>query len=277
MKRGCALLEERGDALGEVGGAGRLLLQLAPRARAAPRASRRRRGRTGASSSRSRGSAASRRSPPPRRRARRAGRPRRPRRRAPTRGLRRRSSVVRRHPVERAREAEQPVDEPRAAGVGDEADADEAGDERGGVARDPEVAGGCEREPGAGAGAVDGGDDGLLERRGSGGCSGGRSARAGRGSSPATSWNSFRSWPEQKPRPAPVITTARTSGVARLLERGAQGRVQGRVEGVEHLRPVERDRQDGAVARGEHFAHGASLKGQAKSARTRPIASGASR
>src|SRR5215207_8419770 len=28
------------------------------------------------------------------------------------------------------------------------------------------------------------------------------------------SWNSFRSWPEQKPRPAPVITTARISGLA---------------------------------------------------------------
>ena len=31
---------------------------------------------------------------------------------------------------------------------------------------------------------------------------------------PGASWNSFRSWPEQKPRPAPVITTARTSGAA---------------------------------------------------------------
>src|SRR5215204_2354643 len=30
--------------------------------------------------------------------------------------------------------------------------------------------------------------------------------------SPAPSWNSFRSWPTQKPRPAPVRTTARTSG-----------------------------------------------------------------
>ena len=30
--------------------------------------------------------------------------------------------------------------------------------------------------------------------------------------SPAASWNSVRSWPTQKPRPAPVSTTARTAG-----------------------------------------------------------------
>ena len=48
-----------------------------------------------------------------------------------------------------------------------------------------------------------------------------------RGSSPGTSWNSFRSCPEQKPRPAPVITTARTSGSRRLLERRAQARRAG--------------------------------------------------
>ena len=35
--------------------------------------------------------------------------------------------------------------------------------------------------------------------------------------SPAPSWNSVRSWPTQKPRPAPVTTTARTDGSAASL------------------------------------------------------------
>ena len=63
----------------------------------------------------------------------------------------------------------------------------------------------------------------------------------------------------------------------RLLERGPKGGMQRGVEGVEDLGPVERDRQDRAVARRQHLAHAASLKRQAKSARTRSIASGASR
>ena len=62
-----------------------------------------------------------------------------------------------------------------------------------------------------------------------------------------------------------------------LLERSVERGVQRRVEGVEHFRPVERDRQDGAVPRGQHFTHGESLKRHANNARTRPIASGASR
>ena len=43
---------------------------------------------------------------------------------------------------------------------------------------------------------------------------------------------------------------------ARLLERVAQPRMQRSVERVEDVRPVERDRENGAVALGQHFAHG---------------------
>ena len=56
------------------------------------------------------------------------------------------------------------MDEPRAAGVGDQPDPDESRDEGRGVGGDPDVAGTREREPGAGDRAVDRGDDRLLER-----------------------------------------------------------------------------------------------------------------
>src|SRR5581483_8891349 len=67
------------------------------------------------------------------------------------------------HPLERAGGAEETCQEPRAARVRDETDADECRDERRRLGRDPQVARAREREAGAGRGAVDGGDDGLLE------------------------------------------------------------------------------------------------------------------
>ena len=66
--------------------------------------------------------------------------------------------------------------------------------------------------------------------------------------SSATSRNSVRSWPAQKPRPAPVITTARTSGSAASTSACRQRGVQRGVERVEHLGAVQRDRQHRAVA-----------------------------
>ena len=48
-------------------------------------------------------------------------------------------------------------------------------------------------------------------------------------------------------------------GVARLLERGAERLVHRPVERVEDVRPVERDREDGAVAAGLDLGHGATL------------------
>ena len=47
-------------------------------------------------------------------------------------------------------------------------------------------------------------------------------------------------------------------GVASLLQRGRKRRVHRAVEGVEHLRPVERDRLDGAVARDLDLGHRSS-------------------
>src|SRR6476619_238562 len=63
---------------------------------------------------------------------RRGSRSRRPgslRRRAPGKRLVRLQLAIRAHPLERAREAEQPVEEPGATGIGHEADAGESGDE----------------------------------------------------------------------------------------------------------------------------------------------------
>src|SRR4029453_15416595 len=42
--------------------------------------------------------------------------------------------------------------------------------------------------------------------------------------SPAASRNSVRSWPTQKPRPAPVITTARTSSLLASFRAAARAR-----------------------------------------------------
>ena len=112
----------------------------------------------------------------------------------------------------KARDApEQPVEEVRPSRVGHEADADEAGDEARVVGSDADVAHARQREPGARAHTVDGGDDGLLQRAD-------REhvrvvALAERVADIGLySENSFRSWPAEKPRPAPVSTTARTSG-----------------------------------------------------------------
>ena len=92
---------------------------------------------------------------------------------------------VRRHPLERAREAEQAVDEPRAARVGDEADADEAGHESGGVARRS----GCRtpqasESPAPAHGPFTAAITGFSSAADQRGCSGGRSPRAARGSIP---------------------------------------------------------------------------------------------
>ena len=71
---------------------------------------------------------------------------------------------VRDHPLERLRVSEQPVYEPRPAGVGNEPDPDEPRNEGRRVGGDPDVARTGEREPRTGDGAVDRGDDRLFER-----------------------------------------------------------------------------------------------------------------
>src|SRR5438046_1662745 len=64
----------------------------------------------------------------------------------PLEGLRRRELAVRRHPLEGSRLAEQAADEEGAARIGNEADADESGDEGRGLGRDAKVAGAGERD-----------------------------------------------------------------------------------------------------------------------------------
>jgi hypothetical protein len=66
--------------------------------------------------------------------------------------------------LETIHESEKTVDEPGSASVGDQADPDEAGHERSVGRDDPYVASARERQAGAGAGAVDRREHGLLER-----------------------------------------------------------------------------------------------------------------
>ena len=153
---------------------------------------------------------------------------------------------VLRQPLERTRRADQPRHEPRGARVGDEPDPDERGHEARRVGRDAEVARAGEREAGAGSGAVHGRDDGLLERAD----------------------------PEDRPVVAAAEAVADVAGglaelrqvlpdaeaaagagdddrahlrPLRLLQRLAEARVHGAVERVQHVRAVERDRENAAV------------------------------
>src|SRR5207344_522355 len=72
--------------------------------------------------------------------------------------------TVRDHPLERTREAEQAVEEPRAPGVGHEPDAHATRNERRRGGADADVARAGERETRSGDRAVDRGHHGLLER-----------------------------------------------------------------------------------------------------------------
>ena len=167
--------------------------------------------------------------------------------------------AVRRHPLERPREPEQPMDEPRAAGVRDEADPDEPGDEGRRVRRDPEVARAGEREARARRCAVDGGDDGLLERADEADVRVVRLLerlvdRAG------DLAELLQVLAGAEPLAGARDDDAADRGVLRLVERLPQGGVEVAVERVVDLRPVERDREDGAVRLGEHLVgHGGSL------------------
>ena len=65
---------------------------------------------------------------------------------------------------------------------------------------------------------------------------------------PGSSWNSRRSWPAQKPRPAPVRTTARIAGSAASRERRGEPLVHRPVDRVVDVRAVECDRENRAFA-----------------------------
>ena len=73
--------------------------------------------------------------------------------------------------------------------------------------------------------------------------------------SPGSSRNSVRSWPTQKPRPAPVSTTARTAGSPASSSAAPRRLVHRGVEGVQHVGTIERDRQHRPVAARLHLRH----------------------
>ena len=66
--------------------------------------------------------------------------------------------------------------------------------------------------------------------------------------SPGASRNSVRSCPTQKPRPAPVRTTARISGSRASFSASPSALCIVAVEGVEDVGAVQRDREDAALA-----------------------------
>ena len=65
--------------------------------------------------------------------------------------------------------------------------------------------------------------------------------------SPASSLNSFRSWPTQNRARRPVRTTDAHVGCPSLLERGAKPGLHRGVEGVQDVGAVQRDREHAAV------------------------------
>ena len=132
--------------------------------------------------------------------------------------------------------------------VGDQADLREGLDERRSFGGEHDVAGEGEVGARARGDAVDRAHDRLLQSAGSRGRSGCSwratiSPRSGPAASPS-GITSARSWPAQKARPAPVSRTAR---IARRPPRPAARAVQllghARVEAVQDVRAIERDRQ----------------------------------
>ena len=105
--------------------------------------------------------------------------------------------AVRRHPLERTRRPEQPVQEVRAARVGNEPDADEARHEARVVGGDAEVADAREREPRAGARRRSPPRSRASRARGSRARSGDTSRAAPRRCR-RVSPNSVRSWPARE-------------------------------------------------------------------------------
>ena len=145
------------------------------------------------------------------------------------------------------------MQEIRAAGVGDQPDPDEPGNEEGRVGGEADVARAGEREPRAGADAVDCGDDGLLER-------------ADREDVDVVGRAQHRrdvTCLAERPEVLAGREAAAGSGdhdrahggIARLLERCAQLLVHGARERVELVRPVQRDRLHAAVATNLDLRH----------------------
>ena len=161
-------------------------------------------------------------------------------------------------PLERARVTEKTRDEERAARVGDEADVDERRHEDGRVRGDADVARARERHPRAGGGAVDGRDDRLLERADR------EDVRViARAQAVADVARRLAELGQVLPDAEAAARAGDDDGAhvraAGLLERRAERLVHRRVERVEDVRPIERDREDGAVAAGLDLGHRANL------------------
>ena len=130
------------------------------------------------------------------------------------------------------------------------------GTKRGGVGRDPEIARAGEGEARAGDGPVDGGDHRLLERADR------ADVRVVGLLEPLLDRLRHLAELLQILTGAEALAGARDhdgadAGVGRLRQRLREACVEGGVERVVDLRAVERDREDGALARGQDFAHGA--------------------
>ena len=158
------------------------------------------------------------------------------------------------HPLERARRPEEPRNEVRAAGVGNEPDVDERRYEGCGVGGDADVARTGDRKAGARGRAVDGRDHGLLET-------------ADREHVPVVAGaKAVADVPRRLAKLGQILADAegppcagehdgphlRVAGVA---QRRRECGVHGGVEGIQDIGPVQRDRQDGAVALGLDLCH----------------------
>ena len=191
----------------------------------------------------------------------------------PVERLRRGQLPVRGHPVERARLAEQADDEEGSAGVGDEADADEAGDERGRLGGDPQVARAGQRD--------------ARRRRTApltAAITGFSSARIAstfgwyrRPQSVATTWSGRSKSREVLAGAEPAAGAGDDHRahalVARLLEPGGEAAVQRTVERVQGIGTIERQRQDCAVAGNLDLGHTRSLHRRLAAIRREAVAS----
>ncbi len=229
-----------------------------PRARAAPRTSSSRPRRAAASCARPRASASPRRARRPRALARELPRRRRPRRRSPSRASSARKPAAGRQPLERARRAEQPAHEPCAARVGDETDVDERGHEARRVGGDANVAGERERQPRAGGRAVHGCDHGLLERADREHVAVVVAAQVA-GDVARARLELLQVLADAEAAPSAGDHDRADGRILRLLERREEPACTARVQRVQHIRAVQRDRQDAAVARDFDLGHAPTI------------------
>ena len=139
------------------------------------------------------------------------------------------------------------------AGVGNQPDPDEAGDEERRIGREADVARAREREAGARADTVHRGDDRLLERPDRQDVDVVRRAQHRRDVAALAERRQIL--PGREPAAGARDDDSAHRRIARLLERSLQSLVHLARERVQLVRPVERDRLDGPVAHGLDLRH----------------------